>query len=226
MFKDPFIAPHKSQTPRAIPATPELIALSDHTIDESLLPEAPAVLDVGSRAYGFANALLALRPLARVWCVEPDPAAKDPVDERIVLIRKAVTGVALDTAPYRGFSTGEGNYLTINPRYAPVPGPTVEVPCTTIQVLTEEAGVGMWDLVKLDCEGSEFSILEHWPEPPPAVQITVEFHDYGDLDFYTDAFYAALFDRLRDYAVRKHGLTPAGPGYMGHWDSLLIKKGE
>ena len=78
-------------------------------------------------------------------------------------------------------------------------------------------------VVKLDCEGSEFGILENWPHRM-ADQISVEFHDYLDRARWKDKYFADLFaGPLKDYRVVQHELTPVGPGNtMGHWDSLLV----
>lgn len=199
-----------------------MITIAGHTIDEVMLPKRPLALDVGSRNYGFAKGLLAVRPRARVICIEPDPAAPEPDDSHLTLIRKAMTGLARKTAPYCHYSTGEGNYLAVNDWFTPNPGEIMEVPCITIQELLRELGLWTVNLVKLDCEGEEFSILENWPVPPLSSQVSVEFHDFTSLRLHDAYYYAGLFTRLHHYRVRKHELSPIGPGKaMGHWDSLL-----
>ncbi len=199
-----------------------MIKLSGHTIDEEMLPSAPVVLDVGSRNYGFTNAILQIRPEARVVCVEPDPDCVPPVDERITFVGKALVGIPIQSAPYCAYSTGEGNYLDIYPWFNPNPGsPKITVPCITLPELMKECGVCHWDLVKLDCEGAEFDILENWPGVEIADQISVEFHDFTSLFKHNAKYYEALFAKL-GYRVRLHGITEIGPGKaLGHWDSLV-----
>jgi hypothetical protein len=83
-----------------------------------------------------------------------------------------------------------------------------------------------WDLVKLDCEASEFSILEHWPGPI-ATQISVEFHDYMHREKWGKMYFDGLFNyKLTDYEVVQHEDFAACDNAMGHWDSLLVLKGE
>jgi methyltransferase family protein len=82
--------------------------------------------------------------------------------------------------------------------------------------------VDHWDLIKLDCEGSEFGILENWPGPV-ARQISVEFHDWTGpwAERAAGDYYERLFaGPLKDYEVVQHELSKQGEG-IGHWDSLL-----
>ena len=209
-----------------------MMKLCGHTIDETLLEESPVVLDVGSRNYAFAGEILSLRPQARVVCVEPDPECPLPPGEqpqtdagshpRITLINKALVGVYRENAPYCFYSTGEGNYLNIYPWFNPNPGLLVDVPCITMNGLCVETGISHWDLVKLDCEGAEFEVLENWPGSTWADQISVEFHDFTSLFRHNDKYYEELFASLKPYRVRLHEITEIGPGKArGHWDSLV-----
>lgn len=206
-------------------ATNTLIKLSgDHTIDESLLPEAPIVLDVGARGFGFCRDILAIRPDARVIALEPDPEVDDPQIQGISFHRVALVHDSRHTSLYASFSTGEANFLTDNvPGYAK----SNRVDCINITELMDVLRITHWDAVKLDCEGSEFGILENWPGPI-ATQISIEFHDFQSRARYHDAYFDRLFNgALRDYRVIQHELTPVGPdNTMGHWDSLLVLRGN
>jgi hypothetical protein len=84
-------------------------------------------------------------------------------------------------------------------------------------------------VVKLDCEGEEFSILENWPGPI-ATQISVEFHDFTgprralvDEGYYENKLWPHL---CQWYKVVKHDWVDlrGEPAYCGHWDSLLVLK--
>jgi len=196
--------------------------LSSHTIDELLLPEKAVVLDVGSRNYGFAGAILALRPLATIICVEPDPDCPRPVEPSMQLVNKALVGSRRQTAPYCAYSTGEGNYLADKEWFKPNPGTIIEVPCITLRELMDTLDIHWFDCVKLDCEGCEYEILEGWPVPPMAAQISVEFHDFLTPTRHDAAYYQRLWAHLHHYRVRQHCLSTVGPGRAtGHWDTLL-----
>ena len=226
----------------------DLRCLGDHTIDVDLLPERPLVLDVGCRGFEFDYEILKLRPKASIIALDPDPEIVQPPEERITFLRKALTEKVVDRVIWQG--PGDGAYIVGNGdpydpgyRWPITPNqPRAEVPNVTIHKLMAEYGrkfkqsiqaQGMFheswprfcpfDVVKLDCEGSEFGILCSWPGPV-AKQISVEFHDYVDRRRWNDQFFQNLFDGpLHDYKIVQHELIPMGPGaHLGHWNSLLV----
>lgn len=196
-----------------------------HTFDDTLMPERPVVLDVGARDFGFTNGIIERWPSARVVAVEPDPDVKAPEwmdGVRWRFINAALVGDGRTESGYAQYSTGEGNFLTEAKSY--YDARMLRVLCTNIRDLMNAVGFHHWDLVKLDCEGSEFQILQRWPGPI-ATQITCEFHDYHDAAKYNADFYAALFARLPWYEVRQHKSFSLSPGQPpGHWDSLLVRR--
>lgn len=191
-------------------------------MDLDLLPEAPVVLDVGARAGAFALAMLQVRPKADVICVEPDASA--PVPEGLACIWAALVGDGRREDEYFSYSTGEGNWIGRRGLGdAPVGIAHRRVPCTNLlKIMHAGAGIAHFDLIKLDCEGSEFQILENlWA--PIATQITVEFHDFSQLSKWNELYYAWLWSQLPWYRVVQHELTKQGD-HLGHWDSLLVAK--
>lgn len=202
-----------------------MINLSSHTIDESVLPEVPIVLDVGSRNFGFTKAMLQLRPKAQIYALEPDPAVTDPGIPNVHFFNIALVHDDRTTATYASFSTGEGNYLTFLPWVVVHDANKMEVKCASIQRLMNHVGVSHWDVIKLDCEGAEFQVLENWPSSEICTQITVEFHDYNNLHIHNDQYYQALWAKLSGYHVKKFDLTKPAPqcadNTYGHWDALL-----
>lgn len=197
-----------------------LQALASHTVDLDLLPDCPRVLDVGCRDFGFTRAIVSVRPKAEIIAMDPDRKIVAPnLGGSMVFVCAGLVGDDRTKAQYCSFSTGEANHLVDD--YVEPGAETYSVPCYRL---------GGWldfDLVKLDCEGSEFGILENWPGPV-AQQISVEFHD----GLYPDRckpktwaeYFADLFDGpLRDYRVVQHRRTAVGPApTWGYWDSLLV----
>ena len=199
-----------------------------HTIDVDLLPQSGWVLDVGCRDFGFSREILRLRGGMLALAFDPDPEVKAPSTPRIAFASGAVTG-AFD-GQWAFVAEGEASHLI---RFGERPKQTAlsfPVYCVSIGNLVSggPAPLGTWlpkryAVVKLDCEGSEFEILEHWPYRM-ADQISVEFHDYLDRRRWNDDYFKALFDGpLMNYRVVQHELTPVGPGNtLSHWDSLLV----
>ena len=212
----------------------DLRCLGEHTIDVDLLPEEPIVLDVGCRGFALDREILALRPKARILAMDPAPDVEDPKEEGIIFLRQALTE---KVAPYVWWQgSGDGAYIANddNPYDPGYRWPrlqddrSVQVPNVTIHRLMEEIRKTTdkrLDVVKLDCEGSEFGILQFWPGPI-STQLSIEFHDYIDRNRWNDQFFENLFDGpLHDYRVVQHELISMGPaGHLGHWDSLLVLK--
>jgi len=190
-----------------------LVTIADHTFDEALLPEKPYVLDVGCRGTVFIEGLAECRPLVRYYGIDPDETISH--GHAVALV-----GSGEVERQYARFSTGEGNHLGSG--YGIPDCSPIAVPCVSLQALMKLWRVPIWDLVKLDCEGSEFDILEHWPGPV-ATQISVEFHDALNPGRWNDEYFAWLFSQLRDYEVVRHERTQQG-GAWGHWDSLLVRR--
>lgn len=205
-----------------------LVKLSSHTVDLDLLPERPVVLDVGCRGFDFTREVLALRRDSHIIAMDPDPLIAMPfnlIGTGASFCRAALLGDGRRTANYAGWSTGEGNLICdVSPHYAER---SHQVDCIDIRTLMVWLDIFHWDLVKLDCEESEFGILEVWPGPI-ATQISVEFHDWTG-PWETKAknspdYYPKLWaGPLRDYEVVQHELSKVGEG-TGHWDTLLRLK--
>ena len=202
---------------------------AEHSVDVDLLPSEPLVLDVGCRGFEFDRELLKIRPKSRIIALDPDPSIESPEEPEILFLQKALTEREIDSVLWQG--EGDGSYICGKPGE---PGygwgvadnsKTAQVSNTTIRKLMRVLDIEHFDLVKLDCEGSEFGILENWLGPI-ATQISVEFHDWVDRNRWDDAYFKKLFSGpLKDYNVVLWGLTPLGPGHsLGHWDSLLVRK--
>lgn len=199
----------------------------EHTVDMDLLPMAPTVLDVGCRGFAFDWELLSTHPLAVIFAYDPDPSIKDPLEPRIRFENKAVTHLG-GTVTWQG--EGDGSYIT--KRSEDDPGfrwnvcdesKAANVSSVTVPDIMKQYAIRHWDLVKLDCEGSEFGILESWPGPI-AKQLSVEFHDCMGKERWHDAYFSKLFaGTLKDYRIVQHEQTPLGPAStMSYWDSLLV----
>jgi FkbM family methyltransferase len=201
----------------------KLHSFASHTLDLDLLPEAAVVLDVGCRWFDFAREIEAVRPYAYIVAMDP---ARDVEDDpssafatpRLRYFPAALTGPGPSFRRFAHFSTGEGDFVTNLERFHDAE--MYEVPCLTIKEVMEACGETHFDGVKLDCEGSEFGILENWPGPI-ATQISVEFHDWDKPQYRAEGYYEALWRKLPWYRVVQHELSRQGEG-VGHWDTLLV----
>jgi FkbM family methyltransferase len=201
-----------------------------HTIDVDLLPEEPTVLDVGCRYFDFSDAILTLRPRARIISLDPAPDLElldTQAAKRVRLINKALVARDCSSAWLTWEGDGAKIYFDQVTEIASdfvypfeMPGPT-KVQTISFDKILEDCPY--FDCIKLDCEGSEFALLENWPGKV-ATQISIEFHDtwFGS---HPDEYFEKLFNGpLHDYRVVAHPLCPAGQWGYWHSDTLLILK--
>lgn len=130
------------------------------------VPDNPTIIDIGANA-GFFSLFAASRfPNAKILSFEPIESNFRQLQRnrdlneiyRISCFPKAVSGhngkIALSFSPADPFTTsatvfGESSEEEV----------TIQVPCVTLQRIFEENGVQACDLMKMDCEGAEYSIL-------------------------------------------------------------------
>jgi methyltransferase FkbM-like protein len=182
-------------------------ALNDHTIEPDLLPERPTVLDVGCRGFGFGDAIRQLRPSAVIHELDID----------ILNTSRPYWRAAL--AEYDGAAgcSDEADPL----RRHIVPGG--DVPVYTIRSFSPLAGVVKWDVIKLDCEGSEYEILKSF-DRPWARQLTVEFHQHTPFRKEWREIDAIILHLSKWYDVVQHKIETRWGLAENYWDSLLISK--
>ena len=200
-----------------------LQSLASHTIDVDLLPEAPIVLDVGCRWFDFTRGILALRPKAQIWALDPSSNVKWEADlplDQVTFMRLAIIGDDRLTANFAEGIAGDGGGDHIIDGDRDGDYRIKRISPVGIEDVLSSAGLDHFDAVKLDCEGSEFGILENWPGPI-ATQISVEFHDWTGP--WSEHGCDKAINRLQamGYKTVQHALSKQGTG-LGHWDSLFV----
>lgn len=138
----------------------------------------PTVLDLGANEGEFCTwAATALS--AKAYAVEalPELAAKLATNPLVQVAHAAVAGESGTTTIFRSHARCASAVL--NARDS---NNAVEVPAVTLEDLCDRWQLRAVDLVKIDIEGSELSILQ--TSPPTLLQsigqITCEFHDFID----------------------------------------------
>lgn len=191
---------------RADMAEQDLVVVQDiaeedsYRIDELPMPR-PVIVDVGAHIGCFSRRLFQRNPLARIFAVEccPEniPALQKNIGEFATVIQGAITyepDVALLNAVYKNcLSTGGSAVIDrqeLNRRVAThdcATGPGHDMPseywadfrpiqALTLENLIQEYGFDRIDVLKLDCEGSEFSILGKTPSLDRISIIVGEYH--------------------------------------------------
>ena len=172
--------------------------VGEHTIDETLLPESPNILDLGCRGFDFE------KHFGGVYSVDIDLLEGDYY--RLAISNK------------NGY-VGIANTLDPQARHI-IEGNAIEA--VTIEEFSKRVGVNHWDLIKIDIEGEEYNILKD-SKHPLATQVSVEFHAHCGVQ--TKESLDELLIYLSQYYT-VHGAvweSRHGAGY-NYWDVLLKAK--
>lgn len=199
----------------------EIIEIIDnHSVRTDLLRPSRSVLDVGARGFRFARAMMDRG--MNVIALDPDPTVEDPHINGVTYMRTGLIGGPLDM----------GAVLVMHPdpeaRHVSGPlahthFPTVPVECTTMPALMEKLGMVEWDLVKLNCEGAEYDILQRWGGPW-ARQVVVSFHEHTP-QRRGKAEVKKCIELMRQWYEPVQHIESARYGAgMNWWDTLLLLK--
>ena len=146
------------------------------------------IVDVGANV-GVTALVLAQIPGARVTCYEPDPGNCALLRDNVkrnglsnVTVREAAVGSSNSKVQFQTHAESTGGSLARNGSKSD--GNTMTVDAVTLdRVVQESAGDGAVDLLKCDCEGGEYDLLEQLT-PLLAARIrslTIEVHDLDDV---------------------------------------------
>ena len=156
----------------------------------SQLPVEPVIIDVGANAGFFAIQLLSKIEKATLYAYEPMPAnvktlqstlEQNPrLQQSVRIFQMAVTGQPLDKLEL--YAEAEENNQVVASRFAGFNQnntQTITVPCITLTDIICQNNLTEIDLLKLDCEGSEYDILYNTaPELVRRInRMVIEIHD-------------------------------------------------
>lgn len=194
--------------------------VDEHTLDVEALGAGSKILDVGCRGFGLAKHLASIG--CEVWSLDPDPDIVDPAVPGVTFLRQAMISIADERGEVQFVKTQDrsGSFVLEGSTWH---GPEVMgVQAVTIEMLMKNYNIGQWDAVKLDCEGSEYSILANWPGPI-AKQISFEMHEHTGAAR-GEATIQAIINHLKSwYEPIKHERTLMhGLPTLNYWDSLFV----
>lgn len=209
-----------------------------HSYAPALFSSPGVALDVGCRGFQFTEAMHA-RGLS-VIAIDADPTVTYPT-QRIGVFHFALIGKEPSEKDDPYFSDLPFFQESPNPEASNIfngPSKPIMVPFMTMASVMRLIGslhnppdprhTEFLDIVKLDIEGSEYSVLSHWPGPI-ARQISVEFHDFcgrNPDNSNPEAIHQKIHSHLATfgYYPEKHA-KESPPGWTGppdYFDSLFV----
>jgi FkbM family methyltransferase len=191
------------------------IFLGNCYVRDMILPDNPVVIDVGGFIGDFslyavkrlnARRVIVYEPSPRNWALLLKNIANNGYEDRIEPVNKAVT----DGGNAMMNIDAPDEYQCMVSAYCPSEQPLSAVPGISLGQLLRDHAVERVDLLKIDCEGGEYAILESTPADVLSRirNIVFEYHDI-------DGFWAKLKSvkqRLRreGYALHmRRGLVSA-----------------
>lgn len=181
-----------------------VVCIAEHTVDLDLLPKQANILDLGCRGFAFTRAMRELGH--HVWPVDIDELHEDQAYYQI-----AIT----DFDGLCGIQRTNDKQATHIKKIGDA------VNAYRLSTFSEKAGVQMWDLIKMDIEGSEHEVIMDL-KTAPAKQLSIEFH-----------LHTGVYDRIKmekmeqklafmGYHAMSHEISSQhGAGY-NYWDSLFV----
>jgi FkbM family methyltransferase len=193
-----------------------LINVGGHTFDPALLTKDGCIIDVGCRAFEFGDYFRGKDK--KIWCIDPDP----DVFVGFEGLGYEFLNVAISDKSGESFFYENGEATVLKELDTDVNHPFKPCKTITLDELYEITGTNI-DVLKLDCEGAEYLILNENFKPIPK-QISIEFHHHTIPEIHKQR-YTQIVDMLsKDYTMlndvweQRHGCG------FNYWDTLFIKK--
>jgi FkbM family methyltransferase len=132
----------------------------------------PIIFDIGAYIGGVTNIYREQFPLASIYCFEPFPSSFQKLsknvelDSRIFCYNTAVSSNKGSALLNLNHNSATNSLLKTDIRGASIWGEgildtisQIEVSTTTVDIFCREAGVSSVDILKMDVQGNEFSVL-------------------------------------------------------------------
>lgn len=196
-----------------------LTIVDNHSVDLASLGKKTNVLDVGSRGLRFA------RFFAERWhrVIALDPGESE-VAEGVEVYKLALVGKPSDSGDGKLILTEDREARYVIPANAETDRPYLLVKCVTLPEFMKLVGVQEFDLMKLNCEGVEFDILDNL-HAPVARQIVVSFHEHCSHARRGRQAVDNLIAKLGCwYDVVRHVWDERYSAGMNAWDSVLVRR--
>lgn len=189
----------------------------------SMLPRTfPLVVDIGVHKGEFYDYVRNIKGFDTYIGFEPDPDNFDTLNWEIPNVRFIRSGVYYGKEQSKVYGIGDGNdggyIVEIDPEHTEVVKHRLhQYPDKVFQLCTLESkiqSVPKGSLIKIDCEGSEYNIIENSTILSDFDYILIEFHNHDD--GYIDNFLRSTLYYTHD--LRRQGRQWFLQGFTGSLD--------
>ncbi|THU41731.1 FkbM family methyltransferase [Niastella caeni] len=179
------------------------------------LPAKPVIVDIGANAGYFNIMLFSKIKDATVYAYEPisvnyelfktNISLNPGMEKQVHLFNKAVTGTPQDSVELFMEHSGDNSVIaSIYSDFDRQNKYSTKVPAISLQEIITGNGFNKIDLLKVDCEGSEYPIIYETPVAlwAKVKRLTIEVHNLDDDTRNTD--YLGKFLEKQGYEVESH----------------------
>jgi hypothetical protein len=184
--------------------------IAEHSVDLDLL-SGGICIDVGCRGFQFSEAMRDLG--LEVWAFDIEDM---PAPDHINFVKGAML---TEYKAVRYVDTKDLQAKFISTDGIEVQGHDIKIWLNNYK----EIGVEV-DILKLDCEGSEYLILSDPNFQPIPKQISVEFHMHCHRSLHDQYYDKCMENLLKWYEPVKHEFTQAHGAGWNYWNSLFIRR--
>lgn len=182
-----------------------MMTIAEHSVDIDMLPPRATILDLGCRGFIFSTEME--RMGHHVVAVDIDKLETNKQYFQVAIAGyDGLAGILHDKDPQATRITMGG-----------------DVPCYTIESFSYDIGIDLWDVIKMDIEGSEYEVIMSM-DKPMAKQLSIEFHLHTGI--YKQKEVDEMVNSLTSlgYDTRQHELTDRHCAGLNYWDSLFCLK--
>lgn len=187
--------------------------IHEHSVCTSLLPDGANILDLGCRGWLFHDHFRTLGYDVTAIDIDPDC----PIDSKYI----GPGSVILYTLAFSDYDGWVGVKKNSDAQATSIDRNGTGVMSYTMKTWLKENKLDMYDLIKMDIEGSEYQVIMSL-EKAPATQLSIEFHLHTGV--YGQYEMTLMEDKLKalGYKPIKHELTSEHGAGFNFWDSLFV----
>lgn len=186
--------------------------IHEHSVDLDLL-SGGICIDVGCRGFLFSEAMRDKGLKVIAYDLDEMEAPKG-----VIFMREAISDFA-GWGRYRETEDLQAKHLSDTG--TPI---TVVTLGHVYQTIKDTWGDVPVDVLKLDCEGSEYEILSDPNFQPVPKQISIEFHEHCFPGLHGAAFESCMKNIARHYIPVQHERYRAHGAGLNYWDSLFLRR--